>query len=626
METVYIADLEADGLLHDATRVWCAVFKNYTTHEITKFGPDEIPEMLEFMDTVDVLIMHNGIGYDWPLLKKLYGYEYRGRKVDTLLISRLQNPNRRSPPLCPNKTAPHSVEAWGYRVGRGKPQHDDWTQFSKEMLHRCSEDVEIQHLLCKALLKEGKGKKWEKAHLLTNKLFTHLQRQEEYGWLVDKDHMARCLAMLDHWIERIDRSVTPLLPLRVVVKETKKDGDYGYVKKPFKRDGNLTVVSNRFIDSCGICDGMGVLSGPYSRVGFRRTDLDSNKEVKEFLLAEGWIPDEWNTKDGKRTSPKLSKDSKFEGVQGSLGRLVSKRVQCRSRRSILTGWCGLIRPDGAIASVVGGIAATGRAKHKGIVNVPGGKSFFGKWMRQIFISREDMVLVGTDSDACQIRMLAARMGDDGYTKSVLMGRRETHTDVHSINQRAAGLASRDDAKTFFYGIIFGAGDAKTGRIIGGNAGDGAALKAKFFAGLPALGNLVDRLTREWRSRAKKRLGKWGRMEWYDGWVEGLDGRPIYIPSEHMILVYMLQSDEAIMMSAAYCMFHKWMEEEGYVWGEDYGTVCWYHDEWTVECKRHIAERVGVLSTRAITWAGKYYSISCPHEGNFKIGETWWDIH
>src|SRR5688572_10661697 len=108
-------DLEADGLLDTATTVWCGVFKE-SDGTIRKFRPHQIPEMLKYMDTIDVLKMHNGIGYDWPLLKKLYGYEYKGKKVDTLVMSRLLNPMRLVPFNCPNKKiGPHSVEAWGWR-------------------------------------------------------------------------------------------------------------------------------------------------------------------------------------------------------------------------------------------------------------------------------------------------------------------------------------------------------------------------------------------------------------------------------------------------------------------------------------------------------------------------------
>ena len=111
------------------------------------------------------------------------------------------------------------------------------------------------------------------------------------------------------------------------------------------------------------------------------------------------------------------------------------------------------------------------------------------------------------------------------------------------------------------------------------------------------------------------------MEYKDGYIRGLDGRPIQVDSEHKVLVYTLQSDEAIQMSAAYCVFHKWLLREGYKWREDFGIVLWMHDEWQVECRSAIAPRVAELGNEAIAWAGRYFNIDCPHEGVQRLENT-----
>lgn len=620
-------DLEANGLLRQATVIHCGVFKD-SEGALRKFYGDSLKKMCEYLDTVDVLVIHNGIGYDLPLLKKIFGYEFKGKVVDTLLLSRLLKPKRMLPFHCPNKKAgPHSIEAWGYRVGRGKPEHDDWENFSPEMLHRCTEDVEILELVYKALLEEFRAGSWKQAFSLTQELFKNLHKQEEYGWLVDQEHMRRSIHQLDRWIDRIDRSIYKFLPNVLVVEETKTKGEYGHVKKPFLKSGEYSETVRNWCDSAGIALADCPVGAVFTRISFRKTNLNSNEETKEFLLDLGWEPKEWNTNDdGERTSPKLSKDDPFEGINGSLGRLVAKRVQCRQRKSIIEGLLEIVRSDGAIASSVANLAETGRATHRGIVNVPGAKSFYGKQMRQTFVARAGKLLVGTDSDSCQLRMLAARMGDPAYTDAILNGKKENGTDLHSVNMRAAGLGSRDDAKTFFYGILFGAGDAKTGRIVKGSAERGRQLKEKFFAGLPALRDLIDSLTAEWRKNAKQRFNpKFNRMEYYDGWVTGLDGRPIFIASEHAILVYVLQSDEAIMMTKAYNLLWERLSAK-YEFPRQFGVVCWYHDEYTIECDEDIAEDVKTISEQCIVDAAKFYNIACPHVGDGKIGKSWWDIH
>lgn len=625
---VCFGDLEANGLLDTATKVHCGVFKEKGTGFVRKFLPTEIHSMLRYMDTIDVLIIHNGTGYDFPLLKKLHGYVFKGKKVDTLLMSRLLDPKRVLPPNCPNRAAgPHSIEAWGWRVGRGKPEHNDWENFSPEMLHRCAEDVEILALVYEQLMEEaGKGK-WRDAFLLTFELFENLQKQEEYGWLVDQDHMHACVRQLTRWIEMIDRVVTPYLPMVVEVEESKKDGEYNYIRKPFLKSGQYSQAVCDWYADTGLLPDLHPVSGCFSRISFRRTDLNSNQETKSFLLAEGWEPLEWNENEkGERTSPKLSKDDPFEGINGKLGSLVARRVQCRHRRSTIEGLFELIRGDGTIGSAVNNLAVTGRATHRNIVNIPKAGSFYGKSMRKIFTSRRGRVLVGTDSDGCQLRMLAGRMNNPAYTEALVNGDKKLGTDNHSLTAKIGELESRDIAKNTMYCLLFGGGDGKLAKTAKKPQGSGASLRDKLYRGLEGLGELMEMLVKEWRETARRRYNtKFNRMEYYDGTITGLDGRPIRVPYEHQLLVYLLQSDEAIMMTKAYNKL--WADlSSKYVFGKDFGVVCFYHDEYTIECREEIAEDVRAISEEAIAWAGRFYNISCPHLGQGKIGKNWYSIH
>jgi DNA polymerase-1 len=625
---VCVGDLEANGFLRIANKVWCGVFKNIKTGELHKFRPHQIKEMLDFLDTVDVLIMHNGIGYDWPLLERLYGYKYKGKKVDTLIMSRLLNPKRLVPFNCPNKTVgPHSIEAWGYRVGRGKPEHNDWENFSEEMFHRCTEDVEILHLVYNELLKEAKGGNWRDAFLLNFELFQRLQQQEEYGWLFDKEHAAVCIRQLTKWIERIDKVITPYLPKVLEIQETKKEGNYNYIRKPFLKSGKYSESVTNWCANVGIDIDRCPVVGPFSRINFRITDLNSGAETKQFLLDQGWEPLEWNTDDdGNKTSPKLSKDDPFEGIEGRIGNLVAKRVQCRQRRGIIEGLLEIVRDDGRVSSIVNTLAVTGRATHRGVVNIPKAGSFYGKQMRRLFSSKPGFTLVGTDSAGNQLRQLAARMNNPQYIHAMVAGKKEDGTDPHTLTQKAGDLESRDIAKNVIYCLLFGGGDAKLAKTARKPPGTGADLRAKLYRGLDGLGPLMERLTAEWRRSAKQRFNpRFNRIEYYDGVITGLDGRPIRVSSEHQLLVYLLQSDEAIHMARAYVILCAELEKK-YIWGEDYGVVCWYHDEYTIECREEIAEDVKKISEEAIRLAGEYYNIKCPHEGQGAIGKNWYEIH
>jgi DNA polymerase I-like protein with 3'-5' exonuclease and polymerase domains len=623
-----VGDLEADGLLDTATRIWCGVFVDIDTGEKRVFRPDDIQDMPEYLDTVDALVMHNGIAYDKPLMEKVLGYNYKGSMVDTLIMSRLQRPDRVSPRGC--KAGPHSVEAWGMRFGRAKPEHEDWSRFSEEMLHRCSEDVAIQRMILDALLDEGKGKNWKPAHKLSFKLFEILHKQEEYGWLIDREYMDKCIQQLTQWMDRIDRAVNDQLPM-VIVRPTKNKGEYAYYKKPFKVNGELQSYVSDYLNGDWPDLHRSSVGGPFTRVGIRRVDLGSNKEVKDFLLSEGWVPRDWNTNDkGERTSPKLKHDDPFEGIQGKVGRLIARWVQCRHRRSQLEGWRELLREDSRLSQGISGIASTGRLKHKRIVNVPGSEVFYGKQMRQCFVSKPGFSIVGVDAAGCQNRMLAGRVGDPAYTKTLLEGRKEDRSSIHYVNQSAISRVAGFDptykvCKNLNYAFLFGASDNKLAATAGVDKGKGPRIREALFSVAPGLERLVEELTREWRASAERVRGRWG-LEYRNGTVTGLDGRPVKIESEHCILVYTLQSDEAILMQYALVLLYQWLTERGWKHGREYGFVANVHDEIQAEVRDDLCLEYAELATQAIKVAGEMLGCGCEHKGEYDIGKNWHETH
>lgn len=629
MPKVLTFDSEANGLLPTVTHAWCITTRDHETQEKRSYGPDSILAALTYLSTADVLIGHGSIDYDFPMLRKCYNWEFRGIKVDTLLMSRLQRPERKAPPNCPNKRAPHSVEAWGYRLGHRKVEHEEWDKYSPEMLHRCEEDRDIQYEIFLALIEEGKGEGWRSAHMMNHKLFDLLQRQEEHGWYIDLPYMDACIHQLDRWIVRITNAVLPRLPMLVEPGEGKELGEYKWVKKPFKKDGTYsTTVFNYFGDRDCI-----MVGGPYSRVSFRPVDLNSNAETKEYLLSCGWEPLEWNTKtvEGKevRTSPKLSKDDPMEGIQGSLGRLIAKRVKCRHRKGTLEGLRAAVDANSVIHPAISGIASTGRMKHQLVVNIPSvdAKAFYAKPMRSCFRARPGMVEIGADSKGNQVRQLAARMGDPVFTEAVLHGTKEEDNDHHSLTRKASGVATRTLAKNVFYGTVFGAQDAKIGKIVGGTKADGARVREALFKNLPKLAELLERLRLEWFATAKKYYNeKWHKWEARDGYITGLDGRPILVDSEHKLLNYALQSDEAIQLAYGYILIHDTMEARGYVLHKDWSMLIWYHDEYQAESLPEIADELGQVMCDAIRDAGLFFNIACPHGGDYKIGNNWADCH
>lgn len=151
-----VFDMEGNGLREECSRVWCIVTKDIDTDEIRQFRPDEIDKALAHLKSASLLIGHNIIGYDIPVFNKLFGWCTLGELFDTLVVSRLLNPDRKVPAGWTGSLKPHSVEAWGMRFGRHKPENEDWSQYTEHMLHRCTEDVEITYLIYQELLREMK--------------------------------------------------------------------------------------------------------------------------------------------------------------------------------------------------------------------------------------------------------------------------------------------------------------------------------------------------------------------------------------------------------------------------------------------------------------------------------------
>jgi DNA polymerase-1 len=659
---MYVFDIEANGLLDDVTVVHCAVFIDPITRDTKVFTPDTIPEMFKFMDTQPVLCGHNVIGYDFPALLKVHGYKYKGKVVDTLVMSRLLCPNRTVPPkmvqdvrdkrkqgVPARLSGPHSIQSWGYTLGMGKVDHDEWDTFTPEMLNRCKMDTAIQVLLLQHLKTLMGALKFPKDVMdRTFSVFQILQDMEQYGWLFDVQKAKRSCSLLEHWMSRIERVIQPRLPRMSEAAESTVNGAVNWVRKPFLTSGKYAAITTRtFPELEGKTAKEGVVGGPFSRVRFRTLDINSRNEMVQFLLQQGWVPREWNyqtddngrvVKDHKgnpiRSSPKLNYKDPFDGVQGVEGQLLAKWVQCRHRHSLITGLLELVRPDGRISQRITGIADTGRLTHGGIVNIPGGRSFFGHRIRSLFIAKKGYTLVGTDSVSCQDRCLANRANNQAFTDMLLNGDKSKGTDGHSLNMKAINKAllpfkvqiTRDDAKNHGYGWKFGASDKKLGSMVGLGMEVGALIRAALAEVSSAQAALVDDLTRQWESTAKVRMSDYGRPQLYGGTVQGLDGRPIRIELPHTILVYILQSDEAIIMQYALLLLKERLDKMGWVHGREYGFVGNIHDEFQAEVRDDLAQQYADLSARAIREASRRLNCVVLQEGDYSIGQSWAETH
>ncbi len=289
--------------------------------------------------------------------------------------------------------------------------------------------------------------------------------------------------------------------------------------------------------------------------------------------------------------------------------LIKEYLLLQKRVAQIESWLEAVENDGRVhGKVITNGAVTGRMTHSGpnMAQIPNAGSVYGHECRQCWTVSEGNVLVGCDASGLELRMLAHYMQDKDYVRTVTEGSSKDGTDVHTVNQHAAGLPTRDSAKTFIYAFLYGAGDAKIGSIVGGSSKDGSRLKDKFLKQTPALKKLIDKV--------QKIAAK--------GYVPGLDGRKIWVRSEHSALNSLLQGAGAIVMKQALVFLDEQIRKQKL----RAKFVANVHDEFQIECHPDDAEQLGKTAVQCIKDAGTYFNLRCPLDGEYKIGANWRQTH
>jgi DNA polymerase I len=626
-----VFDIEANGLYDKATKIWCIVAKDIDSGEIFEWTRDEKPtkenSLLNFLKVLELsneIVGHNILNYDVPLLKKLTGWEppKNVKITDTLVMSRLGNPDRPKPPGYPGKSGPHSLDCWGYRVGKSKPHHEEWDVFSPAMLQRCREDVGINHLTYNCLSTELGSEQWQEALRIEHEMARIMTEQERHGILFNKEKANEYIEWLEAKIEEIDRVVIPQLPYELVKIGT------GAITSPFLKIGGYTKRVEAWLkDNADVlenCDSSCVVGGPFTRVKFIPFNIGSIAKIKDYLLSAGWLPDTWNFSKttGQITSPKL--EGEFEGISGAIPLAVKERITWRHRKSQIEGWLGNLRADSRLPAGANPCGTnTGRMRHNTVVNIPKAnadkktgeliwdtdlqKDVFGTQMRSLFTVPEGYNLVGHDASGLELRMLAHYMNDQEYIDQILNG------DIHEYNRIAAGLATRDQAKTFIYATLYGAGAGKIGSIIGGSAEDGENIKRKFFDSLPKLEKLVNSV--------KRASGK--------GYLKGLDGRNVVMRQgsdgriqRSRALNTLLQHSGAIVMKQSCIGLTEAVKANNI----KVFKVLDMHDEGQAEVWIPDTELYCDIAVKSIINAGTYFNLNIPLDGTAKVGKNMAETH
>jgi len=609
-----IFDIETNGLLDTLDTIHC-ISLQWVHEDGTPKGEIfscntagksaySLLDALSELKSADCVIGHNIAAFDIPALQKVYsGFKVKDFR-DTLLMSTLAFPDMteydfatrkgkgRKPALPGNLTGRHSLEAWGYRLGCWKGDYaarckakgiDPWAAWNQDMEDYCRQDVNVTRRLYQLLVSK---KLSPESVALEHAVAPVLARQHKRGFLFDLDKALELeQQLMGRRVELQDALAAQIEP-------------WQEVKRTFtpKRDDKRRGYQK------------GVEVATYREVVFNPASRD---HIANRLTAlYGWIPQE-HTDNGK---PKVDEEV-LSGLDYPIIPdlleffVVNKRLGQLSEGK--EAWLNAVAEDDRIhGSVHQNAAVTGRMTHSrpNMAQVPRVGSPYGAECRALFCAPKGKVLVGVDASGLELRCLAhymARYDDGAYAKVILEG------DIHSVNQAAAGLPTRDNAKTFIYAFLYGAGDAKLGSIIGKGQQAGARLRKQFLAELPALDKLVTGV----KAVAKQR-----------GWLRGLDGRRLHIRSEHAALNTLLQSAGALVMKQALVMADQRLQTEFGEPGVDYEFVANIHDEFQIEAVETNAAFVGEICTQAIREAGEHFNFRCPLAGEYKIGLNWACTH
>ena len=572
-----ILDIETNST-HD--KIWCVVCRDIDKDVVSTFV--QPTALQDFINNCDSIVTHNGIFFDFPVLKKVWGITVKkSQLVDTLVLSRLYNPSLEDG---------HSLEAWGNRLGHYKaPYKKIWSWLTGKsligedengkkvdksnlafdepvmsaLLWYCVQDTKVTAELYKHLTKEMNNDFSQESIDLEHQVAIIIAEQERNGFKLNQASALSLLAELKTKLDIIQVEMETLFPPVVISGRT-----HGTSGKP------LNDIVTPF--------------NPGSR-----------QQIAKRLQEKGWKPKKRTEKGSVIVDEEVLASLDYPEAKA-----LAEYMMLQKRIAQITSWLDAVCTDSRVhGRVITNGAVTGRMTHMSpnMAQVPNSGSPYGHECRDLWTVEKGYKLVGIDASGLELRMLAHYMNDNEYTNEVVSG------DIHTANQTAAGLQTRNQAKTFIYAFLYGAGSAKIGSIVGGSAKEGQKLIDSFLQNTPKLKRLREKVARLYAK---------------EGWLQGLDGRKLLVRAEHSALNTLLQGAGAIVMKQAVVILHKKLRKSKI----DFKMVANVHDEWQIEVEEQRAEEAGILGKESIKEAGIMLNMRCPLDGEYKVGNSWKETH
>ena len=532
--------------------IWVAVTQDVDTGEMLEHYSAETLEPV-LRDSIGV-IGHNIIGFDAPVLEKQWGLTIDPSKLkDTLARSRLWNPSLEGG---------HSLDSWGKRFGDHKIDFDDYDGgLSDEMVKYCRQDVALTTRLYKHLNKQLKDEGFSDQCVdLEEKVYIITAQQERNGFALNVEQASSLWVELTHKMNQITQELQKVFP---------------------------PIVEERWSEKTG------------KRLKDKVTEFNvgSRKQIAERLQSVG-VKFKQKTEKGAI----IVNEKVLEGIDIPEAKMIYEYLMLQKRTAQIDSWLSFEKDGRVHGRVITNGAVTGRMTHHSpnMAQIPSVSAPYGKECRSFWTVPDHHKLVGIDASGLELRMLAHYMRDENYTNEILSG------DIHTANMKAAGLTDRNQAKTFIYAFLYGAGAAKIGQIVGGGYKEGEKLINSFLRNTPALDSL------------KKRVAKFASS----GTLPSLDGRRLRVRSEHAALNTLLQGAGAVVMKQALVLLAGRLS----TYNIPHKLVANVHDEFQIEVPEFFANNVGKAAVSAIREAGDVLGLRCPLDGEYNVGNNWAETH
>ena len=590
-------DIETNGLPRKGMdRIHCIVAKDIDTEQVYRFNDTgsthSVTNGITLLQEADVLIGHNIVGFDVPVIQQIYPFfQTKAVLYDTLILSRMFFPDilsrdyRKKPIGMPAKlNGRHSLEAWGYRLGDYKGEFGkttDWSDWSMEMEDYCEQDVHVCDSLFKLMADHDRLNKFQDSIRLEHDLAAIMAKQETSGWPFDVTAAQKLEATLRTEMDQLADQMREVFPYVDGGEMTPKrpNSTRGYIK-----DAAFTKLKE-----------------------FNPTSRDHIGWA--FMTWRGWKPEAF-TDTGR---PKID-EGILMGIDTNEAKIFARLLELQKALGQLSdganAWLKTVTKQGRIHHVCQLATNTGRNAH----SKPNlGQTSSDPRCRALFLPGKGMRQVGADASGLELRMLGHYLAhfDGGSFADVVV-----NGDIHQQNADRVGC-SRKDVKTLTYAFIYGASDKKIGTSLDKSLTDtkavalGKDIRKKFLEAIPGLEGLLTAVAR----RAEGDV------------LKGLDGRPIRLQGKkHAALNYLLQSAGAIVCKRWNVITYQQLNDLGYQWDIDYQWLGWIHDEIQLAVKPHLISDAKFQLEWAIVQAGEYYNLKVPLASEAKDGSSWADCH